>query len=177
MCKLLIINVLWYINILKFFKNAEVSSEITKIDLDLINRMHIILIVVSCGHEVNSEKFSDFAHNTAKHFVKIYPWYKMSPTLHKFFIHGPEIISNALLPIGELSEEAQEARNKDFKNYREYFARKCSREKTNEDIFNRFLLTSDPYISSMSKTNIKKKYTQNTAGGFGIINSSRRRRQ
>lgn len=126
-------------------------------DLTLIKKMHTILIVVSCGHEINLESFRNFAHNTAKYFVEIYPWFCMPPTLHKFLIHGPEIVQHALLPIGELSEEAQEARNKDFKNYREHFARKCSREKSNEDIFNRFLLSSDPFISSISRQYEQKK--------------------
>lgn len=142
----------------RFFQNPEVSASITNVDVELIKRMHVILIAVSCGHEIHVENFRNFSHFTARLFVKLYPWYYMPPTLHKFFIHGPEIVSHALLPIGQLSEEAQEARNKDFKNYREHYARKCSREKTNEDIFNRFLITSDPLITSKS-TNYKKKYT------------------
>lgn len=80
----------------------------------------------------------------------------MPPTLHKYFIHGPEIISSALLPIGQLTEEAQEARNKDFKKYREHYARKCSREKSNEDIFNFFLLSFDSLITSKRKLQKKK---------------------
>lgn len=143
----------------RFFKNAEVSAEITKIDLQLIKNMHTILIVVSSGIEVNIEKFSNFANDTARLFVKNYPWYYMSPTLHKYFIHGPEIIALAPLPIGQLTEESQEARNKDFKSYREHFSRKSSRENTIEDVFNRFLLSSDPLISSKRKS-CKKKIEQ-----------------
>lgn len=119
--------------------------------------MHTILIVVSSGLEIDVNKFREFSYNTARLFVKKYPWFNMPPTLHKFFIHGPEIISHALLPIGQLSEEAQEARNKDFKNYREHFSRKCSRVESNRDILNRFLLTSDPIISGKTKLN-KKNY-------------------
>ncbi|XP_030766971.1 uncharacterized protein LOC115890777 [Sitophilus oryzae] len=143
----------------RFFADPELSSEITKIDIDLIKKMHIILIVVSSGHEINVEKFRLFALSTARHFVEKYPWYPMPPTLHKFLIHGPEIISAALLPIGQLTEEAQEARNKDFKMYREHFSRKCSREKSNQDIFNLFLISSDPVITS--KRRLPKKKIQN----------------
>lgn len=50
---------------------------------------------------------------------------------------------------GQLFEESQEARNKDFKNYRIRFARKFSRVQTMTDIFNRFLLTSDRYITHL----------------------------
>lgn len=140
----------------RFFRNPELSAEITKIDIELIKKMHIIMIVVSSGHEINVVKFREFAQNTARYFVKLYPWFNMPPTLHKYFIHGPEMISSALLPIGQLTEEAQEARNKDFKKYREHYSRKCSREKTNEDIFNSFLVSSDPVITNKRKLQKKK---------------------
>lgn len=140
----------------RFFKNVELSSEITKIDIVLIKRIHTVMIVVASGHEINNEKFKKFCHDTARYFVEKYPWYYMPPTVHKYLIHGPEIISSALLPIGQLSEEAQEARNKDFKRYREHNSRKCSREKTNQDIFNYFLISSDPLITSKRKIQKRK---------------------
>lgn len=118
----------------RFFQNSELSAEITKTDLNLIKMMHIIMIVVSSGCEIDVEKFWTFSHDTARYFVEKYPWYNMPPTLHKYFIHGPEIVSSALFPIGQLTEEAQEALNKDFKKNREHYSRKCSREKTNSDI-------------------------------------------
>lgn len=80
----------------------------------------------------------------------------MPTSVHKILIHGPQIIAHALLLIGQLSEDAQEARNKEIKRYREDFSRKCSRTKRMEDIFNRLLVTSDPYISSIRKLPQKK---------------------
>lgn len=53
------------------------------------------------------------------------------------------------LPIGVYSEEAQEARNKDFKRVREHNTRKISRTATNEDILHNFLVSSDPIISNL----------------------------
>lgn len=58
----------------------------------------------------------------------------MPASVHKILLHGSSVISAALLPIGQMSEEAQEARNKDIKSIRENYSRKCSRIKTNEDI-------------------------------------------
>lgn len=140
----------------RFFKNAVVSADITNLDLQLINKLHIILIVISSGHEINVEKFKKYAVNTAYYFVQKYPWYNMPPTLHKYLIHGPEIISKSLLPLGLLTEEAQEARNKDFKKFREHHSRKCSREKTMEDIFKFLILSSDPVITNKRKLPKKK---------------------
>lgn len=84
----------------RFFKNSEISAKITNLNLDLIKKMHTILIVISCGHEIEVEKFRKYAQETAYYFVEKYPWYNMPPTLHKYLKHGPEIISHALLPIG-----------------------------------------------------------------------------
>lgn len=89
----------------RFFENSSMSTSITGLDVNLINRFHVIL-QTSSGYEINVDKFQDFAIKTARIFVQKYPWYYMPTTIHKLLIHGPQIISSALLPIGELSEEA-----------------------------------------------------------------------
>lgn len=71
--------------------------------------------------------------------------------MHKILIHGAVIIKNALLPVGELSKEAAKARNKYFRLYHQDFERKFSTENNNKNIFNRLLLTSDPFRSSIRK--------------------------
>ncbi|XP_071576607.1 uncharacterized protein [Temnothorax nylanderi] len=140
----------------RFFENSAESASITGLDEGLIKRFHVILQVISSGHEINCDKFQEYAVETAKKFVELYPWYYMPTTVHKLLIHGPQIIAHALLPIGQLSEDAQETQNKDIKRYREDFSRKCSRAKTMEDIFNRLMVSSDPYISSIRKLPQKK---------------------
>lgn len=135
----------------RFFQNYEESSLITGVDKNLIYRFYIILQTISSGFSINIEKFKEYALDTAKEFVKLYPWYYMPTTVHKLLVHGAEIIKHALLPIGQMSEEAQESCNKFFKKYRENFARKNHRQKTMEDVFKRFLISSDPIISSCRK--------------------------
>lgn len=61
-----------------------------------------------------------------------------------------------LIPIGQLSEEAQEARNKESRRYREQFTRKTSRIDTNTDLLHILLISSDPLISSYRKLPQKK---------------------
>jgi hypothetical protein len=48
-------------------------------------------------------------------------------------------VSGAILPIGQLSEEAQESINKDLKYFRSSHSRKISRSSTNEDVLIYFL--------------------------------------
>lgn len=134
----------------RFFENASISATITGVDEDVIKRFHVILQAISSGHEINVPHFQEYAIETARKFVD-YPWFYMPTSLHKLLIHGSEIIQSALLPIGQMSEDAQESCNKYIKRYREDFARKCSRTKSMEDLFLRLLVASDPYISSLKK--------------------------
>lgn len=69
---------------------------------------------------------------------------------------GSQIISNSEIAIGQLSEEAQETRHKEFRRYREENSRKSSRVNTNTDVLHILLLSSDPTISSLRKQPIKK---------------------
>lgn len=80
----------------------------------------------------------------------------MPTSVHKILVHGAEIINASLLPIGQMSEDAQESSNKYIKKFRENFTRKCSRVKSMENVFLRLLLTSDPFISSLRELPRKK---------------------
>jgi len=87
----------------------------------------------SCGFEINNEAYEKYALKTARKYVELYGWYYMPTAVHKLLMHGKDIIGSSLLPIGQLSEEAQEAYNKLFREFRLRFARKNYREKTMED--------------------------------------------
>ena len=127
----------------RFFTNAEISAEITEIDVTLIKRFHVILQVISTSYKINPTKFQKYALETARCFVKNYSWYYMPASVHKLLIHGADIVKHALLPIGQLSEEALETRHKDLKKYRNRRSRKISKIATNEDTFFKLLLLSD----------------------------------
>lgn len=57
---------------------------------------------------------------------------------------------------GILSEEASEARNKDFRNIRENNTRKIGRIENNVDILHGLLISSDPHISQIRPKFSKK---------------------
>ncbi|CAH2091615.1 unnamed protein product [Euphydryas editha] len=136
----------------RFFYNAACTAEITGVDIDLIKRLYIILQALSSGVMIDSKKFGIYALETARLFVNKYNWYYMPSSVYKILIHGESVINHfAVLPIGQLSEDAQESRNKDYKKFRLHHARKCSRTATNEDVFHTLLYTSDPYITSIRK--------------------------
>jgi len=106
---------------------------------------------MASGYIIHIELFNEYTLKTALLFVKKYTWYNMPPTVHKVLIYEPSIIEKAILPIGQLSEEAQEANNMMFKRYREGSTCKFTRKQTNEDTLNRLLISSDPFITIFTK--------------------------
>lgn len=104
---------------------------------------------LNCGFELNLDKFEKYIKETRELYLKEYPWYSMPVSVHKILFHGKDIIANCILRIGQFSEEAQEARNKHNRQYRELFTRKTSRIDTNTDLLHRLLITSDPVIASL----------------------------
>lgn len=130
-----------------FFKYHNESGETTGINVNLIKRFSVILRTISSGFEINEDEFQKYATDTAKLYVKLYGWFPMPVTVHKILVHGTAVIRHFMLPIGQMAEDAQEARNKDYKFYREHRTRKVSRTKTNEDLLHLLLISSDPVIS------------------------------
>lgn len=141
----------------KFFQNFTISAEITGLDQNLIYRFFVILQVITSGFSIDINNFKSYSLETGKQFVFLYPWYKMPVTIHKILIHGGDIIKSSPVPIGQLSEEAQEARNKEYRRYREYHSRKMSRIETNTDVFHNLLISSNPLITSLRKLKLSKK--------------------
>lgn len=133
----------------RFFEFPDITAAITGLDEELVRRFAVILQAITSGEVIELMKFKEYARKTAERYVELYDWYHMSSTVHKLLIHGADIIANNnIVPIGKLSEEASEARNKDFRRFREHNSRKMSRQASNADILNMLILSSDPLISS-----------------------------
>lgn len=141
----------------KFFTNSSIAAEITGIEQIFIDRCGVILNCISSGFNIDKAKFKEYTLNTARHLVQKYPWFYLPASVHKVLIHGCEIIENALVSIGELSEEAAESTNKHIKLFRRDHTRKMSRITTNTDLLHRLLLHSDPFITGLRKLPSKKK--------------------
>jgi len=76
----------------------------------------------------------------------------MPSSVHRILLHGADVILCVPLPIGMMSEEALEATNKDFRKFRLKHCRKTSRTHPMEDLMNSLLISSDPLITSLSKS-------------------------
>lgn len=132
----------------RFFTNCSHSASILNISTDIVYKFGVVLEVIKSRYPMDVVKFRDYCLSLYHEYLMEYSWLPLTPTVHKILIHGPFIIENFLVPIGILSEEAQEARHKHFKKYRRNFSRMLSRADSNRDIMNRLTLTSDPVLIS-----------------------------
>ncbi|XP_036347272.1 uncharacterized protein LOC118756626 [Rhagoletis pomonella] len=130
----------------KFFSNAEVASEITGINKDLIQNFSIILRLISCGMRINIDAFRELLIRTRTMYLTEYEWYYMPSSVHKILMHGCEVIEYFDLPIGNFSEEALEALHKHIRIVRYDHTRKTAREHTNRDLMSYLTISSDPEV-------------------------------
>ena len=74
----------------------------------------------------------------------------MSPTVHRFIVHGHIFLQWAKevnLSLGKFSETALELRNKDRRKARLNFSRKTNRLDNIKDTYHYLLKTSDPLVN------------------------------
>lgn len=58
---------------------------------------------------------------------------------------------HSIIPLGQMSEEASEAKNKEIRRVRLEHTLKTSRHRTNYDLIKYMLMSLDPYIASLRK--------------------------
>ena len=80
----------------------------------------------------------------------------MPDTVHKLLMLNKKVIKSCIPPIGQFSEESQEARNEDCRRFREHHTRKQLRISANIDLPNMPLITSDPVINSLKKLHARR---------------------
>lgn len=140
------------------FEDPDLFAKCLGLNNQLLRNFRTILIALSCHLPIDPALFKSVCYTTAEIYVSHYAWFPMPATVHKILIHAADIMKNSLLPIGMLGEEASEARNKNYKQYRRDHSRKNNRTANLTDIFNRIMDTSDPIISSLSlDSRLKKK--------------------
>ncbi|KAK4873811.1 hypothetical protein RN001_013171 [Aquatica leii] len=69
-----------------FLANSFESAQILGLDVELLNRAHIVMQVLSCGYVVNVEFFKKYCLKTAKMLVQSFSWYCMPTSIHEVLI-------------------------------------------------------------------------------------------
>ena len=136
----------------KFFKEAEKTSEILDLPVEIIEAFHGLNTIISTTHELsNLSEFKELS-NFLLTMLTIEPFSQkqLIPTVHRALCHFEAYYRHfefLQLPFGSLSESALEARNKYTHRFRENLCFKGTLKKNLRDLGIRSLLASDPLIS------------------------------
>ena len=102
----------------------------------------------------DSLAYEAYVLETKQLLAKQYPWYGLTPTIHKLLDHS--IVRHFKRAIGIFTEEPQEARHKDCRFYRLHNSRKTSREHNIFDLLGMLLASSDPAVNTMRGSELRK---------------------
>lgn len=136
---------------------SEVTAEICKVPLKLVENLAVIWGGLSCSFELDPEKFGQLCEETKNIYFQELGWFSLPPSLHKIFEHGKHIISSCPLPIGLTNEEGAEANNKFMRSFRLHHSRKTSWEDGIQDLFHRLMDVSDPFIQETLSAQAAKR--------------------
>ncbi|KAJ8685339.1 hypothetical protein QAD02_021132 [Eretmocerus hayati] len=109
-----------------FFDHVDVVAELTGVNENFLRGLRITLGVINCGLDVNVDAFRSCNLETAREYVRLYPFYKMPSTMHLILMHGHDLVKRMHPAVGLCSEEPIESSHKVLKSLREHRARKCT---------------------------------------------------
>lgn len=129
-------------------------------DQQLVKDIAVIITVFRCKKEVKLDLFEAFCRKTYALHYQIYPWARMSPSLHKLLWHGCEIARQFRLPMAFYAEDANESWHKLYRKNMTSHARQNSRSNRILDVYNRAIFLTDPKISLIliNKRLMQKNY-------------------
>ena len=141
----------------------------------LHNQLSIILRIISCSSLIDVVKFKAHCEATILNISTNFPWVKLNHTLHGAIQHSAELIEmNEGRSLGGYSEEGLEANNKDIRHFLEKRSRQCDSNMQLEDVHNRILERSDPYLIHVAARYTHNKYCRECGSTDHTIRSHKK---
>lgn len=94
------------------FAKPQLFAETLEIDEVLVKNVAWILLAFKCKKQLDLEKLEKFCWTTYCRNYTLYPWSRLSPTVHKLLKHGCEIARKFPMPMAYYSEDANESWHK-----------------------------------------------------------------
>lgn len=114
---------------------------------EYVKKLTSILLCFKTKKKIDLDKLEKLCFKTYEDHYTIYPWARLSPTVHKLLRHGCEIARQFSLPISYYSEDSSEAWHKHNRRNMRDHARQSSCVNRITDVFNYAIYYSDPKIS------------------------------
>ena len=144
--------------IIKELLSSRINMKYQEDMLKLHEQLSIVLRIISCTRKINVPLFEQHCEETCLNIAINFPWALINHTLHGALQHSAELIEmNGGESIGWYSEEGLEANNKDIRQYLGRLSRKTCNNKQIEDVHNRLLERSDPYLIYVTSNLMSKR--------------------
>lgn len=138
----------YFLKYIRLFGCPKLFSQITGIRVDFIENLAFLLRSISSSGPVDIKSFEKKSRFVYDIYAKNYSLIaNVKPTVHKLLVHGSQLLQLSKIPLGSLSEQALESRNKYIKKFKLKHTFKSSRENINKDLFNSLTLHSWPNLS------------------------------
>lgn len=131
----------------KCFQNHSLFSEALGINEVLVKNIATILSAFKSKKSLKLNELENFCWETYCLHYNLFPWARMSPSLHKLLKHGCEIARQFSIPIVYYSEDSNESWHKLYRKNMVSHARQNGRKNRLLDVFNRAVCLSDPKVS------------------------------
>lgn len=99
-------------------RNYKTFGRIIGVNPILLKKIWVVLCLLNQPKALDVEKLENYLKEIERMYFKEYSWKYPSVALHRFMHHTADVIRCLPLPPGYFSEQAGEARNKNYRNYR-----------------------------------------------------------
>lgn len=135
-------------NVQRALKDPQKCAQILDIDLQFVETIFNLCNLLRSKSKPEKSVWMKNVKFAYKHYKENYSHFcSLTPSIHKIFVHGWEIINHFEYGPGTYSEESQEAMNKVFRKVRLNHARKTSLKDMIYDIFVYFYCFTDPIVN------------------------------
>lgn len=124
-------------------------AEYLELDERLVTNISTVITAFRCKQNLELDKVQILCSETYRLYFELYPWARMSPTVHKILKHGVDIAKQFPMPMAFFSEDANETSHKYYRSNFKNHARQYKRSARLLDVFNRQMYRSDPKVSMM----------------------------
>ena len=140
-------------NVKECLKNYKYTSEILKIDINIVKNLNEITTYLYSLKEINLNDYISLLNETHDLIRSTYSDISIPPSVHKILVHSPAIIKELGLSPGKYCEENSECLIKVIRLAISRFSRKESPISNLTDIVHYLLINSDPFINNLKISN------------------------
>ena len=126
----------------------------------LLQNLNVILRVLGSREMIETEDYKLFCLDTYILFNKLFPWFEVSQSVHRYLAHGADVIAmNGSMGLAQLSEGPLESCHKVLRRVRLNLSRMTCLGDNLDDTYGRLWMHASPQVRSQRPKKREKNHT------------------